>query len=324
MISRRSVAVLCAAMTTAACGSAAASHTVGRTTAASSHASRSSGSGTTRSTTTAARPRPRPTGPRLLPAAKGTRATPFVPAVSIDGRTAAWVARTGSGFLLLSFDQRLATLRLHSGTIDAGATGWRYGPSIAGAERSKVIAAFNGAFKLAVGAGGFSSYGRVAAPLSAGLGSIVTYANGITDIGTWHSQVPASGQRVDSVRQNLGLLIDHGHPAANVACDSCWGATLGGVSDPARSALGVTADGRLIWAGAEHATVAQLAAALLGARVIRAVELDINPEWVASYLYDRVGRSHRLAAVPQVPGQPGVPGQFLVPYGRDFFTVTAR
>jgi hypothetical protein len=266
----------------------------------------------------------RPTGPRLLAGARGSSVTAFVPAVAVDGRTAAWAART-SGMVLLSFDQQLVTLELHSGTVDAGASGWRFGPSVAQAERASVIAAFNGGFKLDTGAGGFASYGRVAVPLRAGLGSIVTYTSGITNIGSWHREVPAGGQRFDSVRQNLALLVDHGHAAANVDCLLCWGATLGGVDDPARSALGVTADGRLIWAGGEHVTVSQLASTMLAARVVRAVELDINPEWVASYLYDHHDRSHRLSAVvPQVPGQPGVPGQFLTPYSRDFFTVTAR
>ena len=72
-----------------------------------------------------------------------------------------------------------------------------------------------------------------------------------------------------SVRQNLSLLIDHGKAASNVDCLSCWGATLGDVSAPARSALGITADRRLIWAGGEHLTAAELTA-LRGARVIRA------------------------------------------------------
>jgi hypothetical protein len=58
--------------------------------------------------------------------------------------------------------------------------------------------------------------------------------------------------------------------------------------------------------------------------VARAVELDINPEWVAAYLYGHQGGVASLAAVPIVLGQPGVPGQFLVPYSRDFFTVIAR
>jgi hypothetical protein len=58
--------------------------------------------------------------------------------------------------------------------------------------------------------------------------------------------------------------------------------------------------------------------------VVRAVELDINPEWVAAYLYGHRGGVAPLAPVPIVPGQPGVPGQFLSPYSRDFFTIVAR
>ena len=186
------------------------------------------------------------------------------------------------------------------------------------------MAAFNGGFKLDVGAGGFQSYGRVGSPLSDGLGSIVTYADGLTDIGSWHQGVPAPGGPVVSVRQNLHLLIDGGRPAANLGCLLCWGATLHGVIAPARSALGITADGRLVWAGGENLTVQDLADALLGAKVVRAVELDINPEWVAAYLYGHRGGNGPLAPVPIVPGQPGVPGQFLAPYSRDFFTIVAR
>jgi hypothetical protein len=221
-------------------------------------------------------------------------------------------------------DQRLLELTLHSGTVDAGASGWRHGPEIAGSERSHLVAAFNGGFKLDTGTGGFMSYGRVATPLRDGLGSIVTYTDGHTDIGSWHREVPSSGTAVASVRQNLSLLIDHGRPAASVNCLPCWGATLGRVSDPARSALGITRDGHLIWAGGEHATVAQLADLFLGERVVRAVELDINPEWVADYLYRHRGGHGHLTPAPIAPGQPGTPGQVLAPYSRDFFTVLTR
>jgi hypothetical protein len=129
---------------------------------------------------------------------------------------------------------------------------------------------------------------------------------------------------VASVRQNFSLLIDHGTAASTLDCASCWGATLGGVIDPARSALGIQANGHLIWAGAEHATVRALADALLSAGVVRAVELDINPEWVAGYLFGHRGGAGPLATVPVVPGQPGIPGQFLEPWSRDFFTIAAR
>jgi hypothetical protein len=265
----------------------------------------------------------RPSYPRLLPAATASSPTNFVPAVSWDGHTAVWAARR-PGLALLSFNQRLVELRLHSGTVDAGATGWRYGPAIAGVERRRLVAAFNGGFRLSTGAGGFYSFGHTGYPLSAGLGSIVTYSNGVTDIGTWRQGVPTPGEHVVSVRQNLHLLISGGHPAADVGCLLCWGATLGGVVAPARSGLGITADGRLIWAGGENLTTSSLADALLGAHVVRAVELDINPEWVAAYLYGHRRGAGPLAPVPIVPGQPGVPGQFLAPYSRDFFTIVAR
>jgi hypothetical protein len=225
---------------------------------------------------------------------------------------------------VLSFDQRLVALRLHSGTIDAGATGWRFGPAIAGAERRRVVAAVNGGFRLSTGAGGFESYGRVAVPLGDGVGSIVTYTDGTTEIGIWHRQVPAPGKAVVSVRQNLSLVVNNGTAAPTTDCLTCWGATLGGVADPARSALGITADGRLIWAGGEHMTVTDLVDALLRARVVRAVELDINPEWVAGYLYGHDGGKRPLASEPVVPGQVGIPGQFLAPWSRDFFTMVAR
>lgn len=270
----------------------------------------------------ARRPAPLPYA-RVLAGARATGATGFVPVGQWQGHTVAWVARTSSGTALLSLNQQLLELALHSGTIDAGTSGWHYGPTIGGAERRHLFAAFNGGFKFDTGAGAFMSYGRVAIALRDGLGSIVTYTDGYTDVGAWHREVPAPGRRVASVRQNLSLLIDHGRAAATVACLTCWGATLGGVADPARSALGVTADGRLIWAGGEHVTTADLANSLLQAHVVRAVELDINPEWVAAYLYAH-GSHRRLAALPVVPGQPGVPGQFLTPYSRDFFTVLTR
>ena len=274
------------------------------------------------------RPAPRPAEPSypdlVVSAALGSRPTGFVPVVGWHGQTTTWIARSTTGIALLSFDQRRLELRLHSGTSDASATGWRFGPAVDASELTALLAAFNGGFKYSTGAGGFMSYGRVAVPLQDGLGSIVTYADGTTDIGSWHQEVPAPGRQVVSVRQNLTLLIDHGSAASTLDCLSCWGATLGGVIDPARSALGITAAGNLIWAGGEHVTVAQIADALLGAQVVRAVELDINPTWVAGYLYGHRGGKGPLAPVPVVAGQRGVPGQFLAPWSRDFFTIDAR
>lgn len=315
------VAAIAAALALAGCGGGGRSPA--RPTAV---VTRSTPSAAT-ATTTAPKPAPKPPPPaypQLIQSALGTGQTGFIPVIKWHGSTAARIARTGSGITLLSFDQRLLELHLHGGTIDPGGSGLRFGPTVGGAELARLAAAFNGGFRFSTGAGGFESYGHVATPLQTGLGSIVTYSDGTTDIGTWHHEVPAPGHTVVSVRQNLSPLIDHGQPAPNLDCRDCWGATLGGVDDPARAALGVTAGGRLVWAGGEHVTTSQLAGALLGARVVRAVELDINPEWVAGYLYGHRGGHGPLVPVPALGDQQGIPGQFLAPWSRDFFTVVAR
>jgi hypothetical protein len=53
------------------------------------------------------------------------------------------------------------------------------------------VAGFNGGFRLNYGSVGFLADGRVAVPLTAGLGSIVTYQDGATQIGAWQQGVPA-------------------------------------------------------------------------------------------------------------------------------------
>ena len=241
---------------------------------------------------------------------------------SIGGQPATWIAQR-SGVTLLRFDQRRARLALHAGSAEPGGQGWTYGDHIDTSEMTRIVAAFNGGFKLSHASVGFMADGRVAVPLGAGLGSVVTYQNGTTQIGPWHAGVPAAGLEVASVLQNLRLLVDHGviAPTVKNCILRCWGATLGGVAEVARSALGITRDGQLVWAAGEHLSPAGIARALVNAGVIRAVELDINPEWIAGYLY--VHGQGRPTAVPVVPGQFGIPGRYFTPHGRDFFTILA-
>jgi hypothetical protein len=242
---------------------------------------------------------------------------------TVGGVPAAWIARR-DGATLLRFDQRLTRLALHAGAEEPGGGGWHYGDRIGPHEVHRVIAGFNGGFKLSYGSVGFYADGRTAVPLSSGLGSIVTYRDGTTQIGAWHEGVPATGRPLASVRQNLHLLVDHGVAAASVeACVSeCWGHTLGGGTVVPRSALGIDGEGHLVWAAGEELSPADLARALIAGGAQRAVELDINPFWVAGYLY--VHHPSGPVATPVVPGQHGIAGELLEPYGRDFFTVIAR
>ena len=246
----------------------------------------------------------------------------WLPVATVGGRVAVWEAQR-SGVTLLRFDQRLVRFALHAG-LGEPVGRWRYGDRIGPNEIHRVVAAFNGGFKFGTGVVGYMAEGQVAVPLQPGVGSIVTYRDGTTQIGAWGNGVPAPGQPISSVLQNLRLLVDHGVAAATVtSCiESCWGATVGGVNAVARSALGITSAGQLVWAAGESLLPADIAGVLIGAGVQHAVELDINPDWVAGYVYVHGGSGP--GAVPVVPGQLGIAGRFLAPYTRDFFTVAAR
>jgi hypothetical protein len=241
----------------------------------------------------------------------------------VRGRPAAWVAQR-SGVTLMRFDQGLVHLTLHAGSSDGGVGGWTYGDQISSREIHLVVAAVNGGFKLTYRDVGFMSGGHVAAALRSGLASIVTYTDGTSDIGAWRAGVPSAGRRVFSVLQNQGLLIDRGVVPASVAdcIIACWGETIGSRTVVARAGLGITTRGQLVWAAGEELQPADLAAGLREAGAVRAIELDINPDWVAGYLY--VHHNGGPSAVPVLPGQIGIAGKFLEPYSRDFLAFVAN
>ena len=241
----------------------------------------------------------------------------------VHSHPAAWIAQR-AGVALMRFDQGLAHLTLHAGSDDGGVVGWSYGDQITPREIHLVVAAFNGGFKLTYSDVGFASGGRVAVALKPGLASIVTYTDGTSNIGAWHDGVPAARKTVFSVLQNQHLLVDRGVAAANVTTCvmACWGVTIQNLTIVPRSGLGITATGQLVWAAGERLSPAGLAAALVSAGAVRAIELDINPYAVAGYLY--VHHATGPVPVPVVPGQQGIPGQLLAPDRRDFLAVVAN
>jgi hypothetical protein len=264
----------------------------------------------------------RPVAP-LVVTVPGRPSARWTATARVHGQAAAWLAQR-SGVTLMRFDQHLVHLTLHAGSSDGGVAGWTYGDRVTPREVHQLIAGVNGGFKLTYHAVGFMSGGHVAAALTPGLASIVTYTDGTTDIGAWRAGVPSAGKRVFSVLQNQQLLVDHGVAAASVAgcIIACWGETIGSRTSVARSALGITADRQLVWAAGEELLPADLAAALISAGAVRAIELDINPDWVAGYLY--VHHPGGPSPVPVVPGQLGIAGKLLEPDSRDFLAIVAN
>ena len=224
----------------------------------------------------------------------------------------------------MRFDQGFMHLTLHAGSSDGGVTGWTYGDRITPREIHLLIAAVNGGFKLTYPNVGFSAGGHIAVPLKAGLASIVTYTDGTTDIGAWRTGVPSASKTVFSVLQNQRPLVDRGVAAASVSncIIACWGETIGSRTAVARSGLGITANGQLVWAAGEQLLPAELAGALITAGAVRAIELDINPDWVAGYLY--VHHRGGPSPVPIIPGQLGIAGKLLEPDSRDFLAFVAN
>jgi hypothetical protein len=212
---------------------------------------------------------------------------------------------------------------LHNGSLDPGyaavVAGVQAGPTIGGAERKHLLAAFNGGFKLSADEGGYEQEGHVISPLLAGYASLIIDRSGRARIAVWGDDAPGRGEAVYSVRQNLQPLVEHGRPTVAASDWYVWGATLGGGEYVARSALGEDGSGNLLYAGSMSATPMDLAQALIdkGARI--AMELDINPEWVQLDVASRPGGPLQTA----VPGQHRPADQFIYGWSRDFVTVLA-
>ena len=123
-----------------------------------------------------------------------------------------------------------------------------------------------------------------------------------------------------TLSQRTVAVLDQRTVDQNV--ETSWGATLGGGYYVWRSGVGVTRDGRVIFVYGPALDVRTLAGLLRRAGCVDAMQLDINPDWVAGYLY--VHHPTGPVASPVVPGQLGIYGQLLAPDARDFLAVVAN
>ena len=238
--------------------------------------------------------------------------------VAVDEQT--YTAPDGAQVTLARFRAGQVHYALHPGSSDppgAASLAGVPGPAITPQEQPALLGAFNGGFEEGAGAEGFLINGQTVESLQNGLASMVIYADGTAQVGVWGQNVPAAGAQVVSVRQNLEPLVQGGQPSPDIDNISTWGATLGGGSSVARSAVGQDAQGNIIYAGSMQALPSDMAAALVQAGAVTAMELDINPEWVQL----------AVASAPGGPLSAGVPGQnrpadqYQEGWTRDFFTV---
>jgi Phosphodiester glycosidase len=186
--------------------------------------------------------------------------------------------------------------------------------------RSGLLATFNSGFKLEDADGGFVAFGHTYAPLHDGMATLLRLRDGTADIRTWTGG-PTPGPEVTFARQNLVLLVDGGRLNPNISNGSEWGATLGNAVRVWRSGVGIDARGNLIYAAADQQTAQSLAEILQRAGAIRAMELDINSEWVTFNFYGQPGA---VGANKLLPDMTRDATRYLTPDDRDFFAVYAR
>ncbi|HVB70787.1 MAG TPA: phosphodiester glycosidase family protein [Acidimicrobiales bacterium] len=183
--------------------------------------------------------------------------------------------------------------------------------------RPRLLATFNSGFYEYDSAAGFYTNHLLYHPMIRGLATVVRYSNGKLDVLAWTGG-PTPAPNVVMARQNLNLLVGGGRPTARAADDSLWGVTLGGVPAVWRTALGVTAQGDLVYAAAPEQTSATLARIMVDLHCVRAMQLDINPAWPIFVTYARPGAVGPTLIVPN-PNQ--IPGRFLYSSTKDFFAV---
>jgi hypothetical protein len=219
-------------------------------------------------------------------------------------------------------DPARASLALYPGTEQPPTAVPRGPASIPYGERWRLLATFNGGFKYtSVGAeNGFSVDGHTYVPLTRGLGTLLGFRDGRVDIQSWRGG-PTPPADVAFARQNLPLIVDNGRAVASVSNRLAWGATLGGVPAVWRTGVGIDRQGVLLYVAAGDVTAAGLASTLVRLGAVRAIELDINPEWPTFNVY---AHDHGLHARMFVPNAQESPSRYLTPDSRDFFAVYRR
>jgi Phosphodiester glycosidase len=205
------------------------------------------------------------------------------------------------------------------------------GPQTWGAQvpisaRPALVAAFNSGFKIDAALGGVYTEGQMVHPLVDGAASLVIDKRGRASVGAWGRDFQLSPD-IASVRQNLSLIVDNGQPAAGLPSNDngAWGATVGNKVFVWRSGVGVDRNGGLVYVAGSGLSAVTLAVLLQHAGAVRAMELDINSDWVSAFTFDQTDPANPAAVlgVKLLPDMSRAGDRYLVPGERDFFALLA-
>lgn len=229
---------------------------------------------------------------------------------------------------LMWLDTKLLRANYVVGTEQPGGGPNPWGSQIPDSQKDVAIAAFNSGFKMDSANGGAYLDGQEIVPLRGGSASFIINQDGTANVGMWGRDFNMSPD-IKAVRQNLVLLVDNGqlNPSLRENDTTDFGATLGNNVYVWRSGVGVTADGAIVYAGGPALSVLALARTLQAAGAVRAMELDINTDWVSAFTYapNTTVPGNPIEGVKLLDGMTHDGSQYLAPNvsSRDFFAFTA-
>ena len=309
----------CAALLLTACGGAASASTATSSTSVGAEAvglpSASASAPTPRPSITPTKP-PKPVVPPSLkpPAGLSWRAVPGSAAVrlaTIDGG-AATLMWLDSSRLRFHFVPGYSIPGGPSSALDTAPSTWV----------PRMVAAFNGGFKLSDGAGGYYYRGHTVVPLVDGRAAFAIAKDGSIKVGVWGRDLRMSPSLL-VVRQNLRPLVDHGiSKATPYDYASRWGNANGGLATANRTALGVRADGSLVFEYGHQVTAYAMAQGLVRAGVRVALALDMNVTWPTGFVYAHHGGA--LSGKRINPAVMRPPSTYYARFTKDFVAVLAR
>jgi hypothetical protein len=225
-------------------------------------------------------------------------------------------------------DTKLLRASLYSGSTIPGGGPFPLSAPIKTPQARTLVAAFNAGFLMSNANGGYYTAGRTEIPLVKGAASFVVYRNGTSNIVAWDNSVTLN-HTIASVRQNLDLLVVNGRPAPGLYANDTtkWGFTLGNAVYVWRSGLGISANGALVYVGGPGLNITDLANLLVRAGAVRAMELDINTDWVNFSSYKPStpdGIATPTNGTELLSAMTGTPARYFESWwSRDFITMSA-
>ncbi|HEY1954181.1 MAG TPA: hypothetical protein VGH28_01175 [Polyangiaceae bacterium] len=235
--------------------------------------------------------------------------------------------------LLVAMDTRQVDLDMEAGTEDPKPLTGQHGPGRLPrdpAVLTRVVAAFNGAFKTEHGEYGMMVHKRVLLPPQPNAATVIVLADGRAGFGTWGPKPIIGGlagipdDDIVSFRQNLDALVDQGE--VNPTKRLLWGYTLPGTTmQTERSGLCVTHAGHLMYGWGDDVSATALGKAMRAAGCNYAMHLDMNPHHTG-FLFMTIHelRGHDYKSEPLTPLMEMSTDRYIEYAPKDFFYVTMR